>query len=206
MKRPVCLLTAIVGLAVFASSADAAVPSCTKGGAKLIAMSGKTSVVSIPNRKTEGEDAYGCWIPTGKRFKLFTGLELDETTEWSIVGGRYIGVLRSFMGGVASGGSAAKSWDARKRSVVHDARACDGIVENPDEDESGTAGGPWHAVFFNGGGIAYTCANNLISRIADAKGDRLLEPNGTLVTALAVTPGGDRLYYMAGDIAKRLGV
>ena len=61
-------------------------------------------------------------------------------------------------------------------------------------------------MFFNGGGIAYTCAGNMISRIADAKGERSLEPNGTVVTALAVTPKSDGLYYMAGDTAKRLGL
>ena len=49
MKRPACLLAVIVGLAVFASTADAKTPSCTSGGATLLAMSGKTSVVSLPN-------------------------------------------------------------------------------------------------------------------------------------------------------------
>ncbi len=79
-------------------------------------------------------------------------------------------------------------------------------MEDPDDEESGTAGGPRNAVFFRGGGIAYTCAGNMISHIADAKGDRLLEPNGTTVTSLAVTPSGDRLYYMAGETAKTVGV
>jgi hypothetical protein len=55
-------------------------------------------------------------------------------------------------------------------------------------------------------GVEYTCAGNLISRVADAKGARLLEPNGTVVTALAVTTKGDRLYYTAGDAAKGIGV
>jgi hypothetical protein len=205
MKRPVALLAALVGLAVIAPSADAAAPKCTRGGAEVLATSGKTSVVSVTSRSSR-QAAYGCWIPNGKRFQLFGNLEIDEATEWSIVGGRYIGVLRTFMGGVASGGSAAKSWDARKRAVVHDARKCDGIVENPDEEESGTAGGPWNAMFFRGGGIAYTCANNMISHIADAKGERLLEPNGTVVTSFALTPSGDRLYYMAGDTAKSVGL
>ena len=145
------------------------------------------------------EAAYGCWIPTGKRFKLVADLGSDEATEWSIVGGRYIGVLRTLLGGVGGGGTAAKSWDARKRTVVRTAKACDGIVEDPDAEESGTAGGPVHAVFFRGGGIAYTCAGNMISHIADGKGDRLLEPNGTTVTSLAVTPAGDRLYCRRGS-------
>jgi hypothetical protein len=205
MKRPLAVLVALAGLAVIAPSADAAAPSCTRGGATLLAMSGKTSVVSMTS-KSEEEPAYGCWIPTGKRFKLFRDLNIDEATEWSIVEGRYIGVLRTFMGGVASGGSAAKSWDARKRSVVHAPTACDKIVGDPDEEESGTAGGPWNAVFFRGGGVAYTCAGNMISHIADGKGDRELEPNGTTVTSLAVTPAGDRLFYLAGETAKAIGV
>ena len=79
-------------------------------------------------------------------------------------------------------------------------------MEDPDDEESGTAGGPRNAVFFRGGGIAYTCAGNMISHIADAKGDRLLEPNGTTVTSLAVTPSGDRLFYVAGETAKSVGV
>ena len=201
MKRPVALLAALVGLAIIAPSADAAAPKCTRGGAKVLATSGKTSVVSTTSRSNT-QSAYGCWTPTGKRFKLFGNLEIDEATEWSIVGGRYIGVLRAFMGGVASGGTAAKSWDARKGVAVHEARKCDGIVENPDDDESGTAGGPWNVMFFNGGGLAYTCAGNMLSYIADAKGERNLEPNGTVVTSFALTPRGDRLFYLAGDTAK----
>lgn len=204
MNLRVPTLAALAGVAVAASSAHAAAPKCDRGGAKVLAQSGNTSVVSVKSRsKTE---AHGCWIPTGKRFRLFTGLDQDEATEWSIVEGRYIGVLRTFMGGVGGGGSAAKSWDARKRAVVRDARACDNVVEDPDEEESGTAGGPRNVVFFRGGGIAYTCAGNMISRIADAKGERALEPNGTTVTSLAVTPAGDRLYYLAGETAKSVGL
>ena len=201
MNRPVALLAALVGLAVIAPSADAAAPKCTRGGAKVLATSGKTSVVSVTSR-SEAEVAYGCWTPTGKRFKLFGNLEIDEATQWSIVDGRYIGVLRTFMGGVGGGGSAAKSWDARKRVAVHDARSCDGVVENPDQEESGTAGGPSNVMFFHGGGIAYTCVQNMISYIVDAKGERNLEPNGTVVTSFALTPRGDRLFYLAGETAK----
>ena len=29
-----------------------------------------------------------------------------------------------------------------------------------------------------------------------------LEPNGTLVTSFALTPRGDRLFYLAGETAK----
>ncbi len=100
-----------------------------------------------------GPPSFRSWRPLTSRAALGPGLDGDEATEWSIVGG-----------------------------------------------------GPSHAVFFSGGGVAYTCAGNLISRIADAKGDRLLEPNGTVVTALAVTTKGDRLYYTAGDAAKGIGV
>jgi hypothetical protein len=206
MKCPAAVLAALAGLAVATSSAHAAAPKCDRGGAKVLAWSGNTSVVSVTVRSRDEEDAYGCWLPTGKRFRLFANVGSDENTQWSIVGGRYIGVVRTFMGGVGGGGSAAKSWDARKRSVVHDARACDNIVEDPDQEESGTAGGPLNVVFFRGGGIAYTCAGNMISRIADAKGERALEPNGTTVTSLAVTPTGDRLFYMVGETAKSVGV
>ena len=57
-------------------------------------------------------------------------------------------------------------------------------------------------MFFNRGGIAYTCAGNMISYIVDAKGERNLEPNGTVVTSFALTPRGDRLFYLAGETAK----
>ena len=205
MKRPVALLAALVGLAIIAPSADAAAPKCTRGGAKVLATSGKTSVVSITSRSNK-ESAYGCWTPTGKRFKLFGNLEIDEATEWSIVGGRYIGVLRSLHGRRRQRRDRRQELGCAQGCRRSRARKCDGIVENPDDDESGTAGGPWNVMFFNGGGLAYTCAGNMLSYIADAKGERNLEPNGTVVTSFAVTPRGDRLFYLAGDTAKSIGV
>jgi hypothetical protein len=46
----------------------------------------------------------------------------------------------------------------------------------------------------------------MLSYIVDSKGERSLEPNGTVVTSFALTPRGDRLFYLAGETAKSIGV
>ncbi len=57
------------------------------------------------------------------------------------------------------------------------------------------------AVFFHGGGIAYTCWGHV--HLADGRGDRELEPAGTRVTQLGISRNGhgtaERLYYMVDD-------
>ena len=64
----------------------------------MLAVGRSVSVVAItPKRmgKTVPEDkVYGCWVPSGKRFQLFTAYLADETDRFDIVGDRYIGVFR----------------------------------------------------------------------------------------------------------------
>jgi hypothetical protein len=209
MLRPLALTTTcLAAVLAIAPMAHAATPSCNRGGAKVLAAEGSVSIVSVtPKQKgntVPKDKVYGCWISNGKRFQLFSWYpDSEEETTFDIVGGRYIGVFRIIEEGVA-GNSFANTWDARKRVALHGTAPCNGTQEDPSDDESRF--GPESAVFFNGGGIAYTCAGGTISHIVDAKGDRTLEPDGTQVAALAVTPSGNRLYYFAGDAVKTLEV
>ena len=148
-------------------------------GAKLLAAGGSVRVVSVKekpqNSETRRERIYGCWTSTGRRFTLFQardfGLDSIERDHYEIVDGRYIGAIRHFEGGVSESLTAA-TYDAQKHIAVHDTKPCN-------EVSSGDHYGVNDAVFFNGGGIAYTCWKQ--SRIVDAKGDRELEPAGTHV-------------------------
>ncbi len=84
--------------------------------------------------------------------------------------------------------------------AVHNTKPCD-------DDSSGDFDGVEDAVFFHGGGMAYACSKQ--AHIADAHGDRLLEPAGTHVTQLAVARDssqgfGDRLYYLVSETPKSL--
>ena len=203
MNRAVALL--LFAVAVLAAATPAHAAATKRCGGRVLAASGNTSVVVItPKAKKKSavvpkDHVYGCYA--GRTFALFTTYVDDETNRWTIVGGRYIGDLRTLEGGV-QGQGVANTWDARKRVALYGSDGCNNVPLDPDNDE--TYYGPDAAVFFNGGGMAYTCRG--ASHIVDAKGDRLLEPAGTEVTGLAVTPGGDRLYYLAGDTAKSLAV
>ena len=73
MKRPVSMLAALAGLAVVASSADAAAPKCTRGGAKVLALSGNTSVVSITSAKREER-------PTAAGYRPASGSSSSRTS------------------------------------------------------------------------------------------------------------------------------
>lgn len=202
MIRPSLLLTALLAVfAVLVPTAHAASKSCTRDGAALLAASGKVRIVSVKekprNSESRRERVYGCWTTTGRRFTLFLardfGLDLIERDHFEIIGGRYIGAIRDFEGGVSESQTAA-TWDAQKHKAAHDTEPCD-------EVSSGDFSGVDDAVFFHNGGIAYTCFKQ--ARIVDGKGDRELEPAGTNVTQLAVSANShnftERLYYTVNE-------
>jgi hypothetical protein len=205
MIRSTLIVTSLIGLLVIAAPAQAAPPSCQREGAKLLAASGSARVVSVKqkpkNSETRRDRIYGCWTTTGRRFTLFVqrdfGLDLIERADIEIVDGRYIGVVRNFEGGVSVSQTAA-TWDAAKRVALHDSAACDKV-------DTGDFSGVEDAVFFHAGGMAYACGG---LRIADAKGDRELEPAGAQVTQLAISRRhlglGERLYWTAGTTLKSL--
>jgi hypothetical protein len=195
MKRTA--LVALVALAVIAPTASAAAPSCSRGGAKLLAADGDVRVVSVARKPRNAESRrdliLGCRVRTGRRFVMFTsrdfGLDLIERDAFTIVGRRYIGFIRDFEGGASESQSAA-TFDVVTRKKLHDTQPCDAV-------DRGDFGGIDDAVFLPRGGIAYAC-NQL--RIADAKGDRQLEPPGTDVRNLAVSLNAHnfnaRLYWL----------
>src|SRR4051794_30016398 len=202
MTRPLLLLTSVLALfAITTSAAQAAAPSCTRDGGKLLAAGGSVRIVSVKQKpqssETRRDRVYGCWTSTGRRFTLFTsrdfGLDSIERDHYEIIDGRYIGAIRLFEGGVSESRTAA-TWDARRHAAVRTTKHCEQV-------SSGDFSGVEDAVFFHGGGIAYTCWQQ--SRIVDAKGDRVLEPTGSRVTQLAVSRNssffGERLYYTVGD-------
>ena len=203
MIRPIAALTlALIALAVPSLAEGAASPkSCQREGATLLAASGKVRVVSVKEKpqhsETRRDRIYGCWTSTGRRFTLFQsrdfGLDSIERDHYEIVDGRYIGAIREFEGGVSESRVAA-TWDAQKHVAVRNTKPCD-------EVSSGDFYGVEDAVFFHGGGIAYTCWKQ--SRIVDGKGDRELEPTGTRVSQLAVSKNahgfGERLYYSVDE-------
>jgi hypothetical protein len=194
MKRPLLLLTSLLALLAVAAPAQAA-PSCTRDGAKLLAADGRVRVVSVKEKaqhsETRRERVYGCWTTSGRRFTLFLsrdfGLDSIERDHFEIVDGRYIGAIRDFEGGASESRTAA-TFDAQKHVGVHDELPCD-------KPEVGDSTGVEEAVFFKGGGIAYTCFQQE-AHIVDAKGNRRIEDTAA---NLAVTPDGDRLYYTVDD-------
>jgi hypothetical protein len=205
MRHPLLLLLAAVAVLAATTPAHAAAKkSCTSGGARILASDGGLSVVSITPKERHGDQpqdiVYGCANASGKRFKLFSAFLDEESDTWSLLGGRYIGVFREISEGV-SGQSFGTTWDASKHRALYETKSCDNVQIDPSSDENPS--GPDVVVFFRGGGMAYSCINSFI---VDAKGNRPLEPAGTAVTGLAVTPDGGRLYYLVGDVAKSMTV
>jgi len=207
MIRPFAVAASLIALfAVAPAAAQAAPKSCQREGAKLLAASGSVRVVSVrekaQNAETRRDRIYGCWTSTGRRFTLFLqrdfGLDLIERADIDIVDRRYIGVIRDFEGGASESRTAA-TWDAQKHAALRNSKPCD-------EVSSGDFGGVEDAVFFKGGGLAYSCAGGL--RISDNKGDRELEPAGAKVSRLAVSASnrnfGPRLYWAADATLKSL--
>jgi hypothetical protein len=207
MIRPIALVTSLLAaLAVAPTVAQAAPKSCQRDGAKLLAASGSTRVVSVKekaqNSETRRDRLYGCWTPTGRRFTLFLqrdfGLDLIERADIEIVDGRFIGIIRTFEGGVSESRTAA-TWDAQKHVAVRNSKPCD-------EVSAGDFSGVEDAAFFKNGGLAYSCNGGL--RISDNQGDRELEPQGAKVMQLAVSGNNrgfsPRLYWTADTTLKSL--
>ena len=204
MSRPIAVLTSVVALLAVAAPAQAA-KSCQREGGKLLAANGSARVVSVAERpqgrETRRDRIYGCWTSTGRRFTLFVerdfGDDLISRREIEIVDGRFIGVIRNFEGGVSLSRSAA-TWDAQRHRAVQDSEPCNNV-------SSGDFVGVEDAAFFRNGGLAYSCGR---LRIADARGDRELEPAGTRVSHLGVAANmegfGERLYWTANDVVKSL--
>jgi hypothetical protein len=203
MIRPIAVLTTLAALAIAAPAQ--AVKSCQREGGKLLAASGSARVVSVSERRqgreTRRDRVYGCWTSTGRRFTLFVerdfGDDLITRRKIEIVDGRYIGVIQHFEGGVSESRRAG-TWDAQLHRAVHGTEPCNNV-------SFGDFVGVQDAAFFHGGGIAYSCGR---LRIADARGDRELEPAGTRVSHLAVAGNmhgfSERLYWTANDVLKSL--
>lgn len=187
------LLLLLPVLLVFAAPAAAA-PSCTRGGAKLLAASGSVRIVSLKARRgrteTRHDRVLGCRISTGRRFTMFEAVDHgdDEIRRdtFTIVGGRYAGVFTDFEGGTGDSFTAA-TYDVVKRRRLHTTSACDADEDGVDE-----------AVFLRNGAMAYACGQ---LRVADGKGDRQIEAAG--VTQLAVS-AGSRVYWTVNETVKSL--
>jgi hypothetical protein len=202
MNRVLPFVLPILAALALAAPAQAASHSCTRGGATQLAAVGSARVVSVKLKlemtETRRDRIYGCWAPTGRRFTMFeahdNGEDLIERDDIQIVDGRYAGVVRDFEGGVSESQTAA-IWDLKTRHKKHDSKVCD-------EQDGPDFSGPDDAVFLPGGGMAYACDQ---LRIADAKGDRQLEPLGSMVTNVAVAfrshGFGARLYWFNGATA-----
>ncbi len=200
MTRPIAIVASLIAFLAVAAPAEAA-KSCQREGAKLLAADGRVRVVSVKERaqnsETRRDRIYGCWTTTGRRFTMFLqrdfGLDLISRAQFEIVDGRYIGVIQQFEGGVSESLTAG-TWDAQNHRAVHDSKPCD-------EVSAGDTYGVLDAVFFRGGGMAYTCWGHV--HLADGQGDRELEPAGTRVTQLGISRNGhgtaERLYYMVDD-------
>jgi hypothetical protein len=176
-----------------------------RDGAKLLAAAGSVRVVSVEekprNSETRRSRVYGCRSTDGRRFTLFLsrdfGLDLIQRDAFTIVDGRYAGVISDFEGGVSESRTAAV-YDTKTRRRIHASTPCDSV-------DTGDFSGVEDAVFFDGGGLAYACGR---LRIADGKGDRELEPAGTDVSHLAVAENTfgfrPRLYWTASGTLKSL--
>jgi hypothetical protein len=201
-NRHIALLIAATAATLAASALAAAVavaaPSCGRGGGRVLAVSATTRVIAIAQRprggETRRERIFACRVPTGQRFALSYAVRLpvgmgEEDNSFTIVGDRYIGVIRSF-GGFEVGRTSAAVYDARTASKLHDTGRCS--THNLAPGAAASITGIVDAVFLPRGGLAYSCGR---LRIADTRGDRQLEPPGTDVRALAVAHDRPRLYW-----------
>jgi hypothetical protein len=205
------VLVATAAFVVAACTAPVAVgatESCTRGGAKLVAASGKTRVLRRKLRprldgETRREAVLACWAPTGKRKTLVLerefGDDLAMRTTIEIVGGRYVGVLVRTTGGEVEDIS-AELWDAKRQRKLHTTEACD-------TDPFGETTGIADVVFLPGGGMAFACQRLLLFRRASSRTAEELEPAGTRVGFLAVGGGSDgsfiRLYWTRDGITPK---
>jgi hypothetical protein len=204
MKRLLLLLPVLL---LFAAPAAQAAPSCTRDGAKLLAASGSVRVVSMKDQRGKTETRHdrvlGCRSSTGRRFTMFESVDHGEDSiqhdTLTIYGNRYVGVDTTIEGG-ASLDRRAATYDTNARKRLHTTQPCDAF-------DRGDVGGIVDVVFFKNGAMAYACDQ---LRIADGKGDRQLEPQGTTVGRLAVSGTnmdfGPRLYWTANGTVKSLDV
>jgi hypothetical protein len=203
MKR----LLLVPVLLLFAAPAAQAAPSCTRDGAKLLAASGSVRVVSVKDQRGKTETRHdrvlGCRTSNGRRFTMFESVDHGEDSiqhdTLTIYGNRYVGVDTTIEGG-ASLDRRAATYDTNARKRLHTTQSCDAF-------DRGDVGGIVDVVFFKNGAMAYACDQ---LRIADGKGDRQLEPQGTTVGRLAVSGTnmdfGPRLYWTANGTVKSLDV
>ena len=164
-------VAAQAAMALSPASADARTPKCTRG-AKLVAASATVRIVRVKLQAGAGEryeKLLGCRTSNGRRFTLLYESEVPDelytSTEFTIVGDRYIGATSRFSGAVRDGAS-AMVWDARKRRLIHTSHSnC--------RPSSGSLG-IYDAVFLPRGAMAYRCAAEGLF-LADANGDQRLE-------------------------------
>ncbi|HEV2770501.1 MAG TPA: hypothetical protein VGV40_09990 [Solirubrobacteraceae bacterium] len=198
------LVTAAV--AALTAAAPARAPSCLRAGAKLIAADGPVRVVRIArpttSQRTRIDSIVACWAPTGQRATIIReedfGDDLRTSTRIEPVGGRWVGVIVHYEGGVSESRKAIV-FDARRRQRVHDSRACDG--------ERGDRSGIDDAAFLPDGGLAFSCYRLLVFADWRTGTPRELEPPGSDVRNLAVARHHEdfqaRLYWtlVAGETA-----
>jgi hypothetical protein len=173
-----------------AAPARAAARSCTRGGATTVAAEDGESVVAVkatPKGDYLTDRLYACAGSTGRRVYLFSSTRRDserpEYDTYTFIDDRHVGVTASISFGIGSTYTAAV-YDLRSGKRTHTTGPCDQY------QLSDTASGPDEVVFLPRGGIAYSCGT---LRIADAQGDRELEPAGSAVSHLAY--GNGRLYW-----------
>lgn len=204
MTAAVALLS--IAAAVAPSPAAAAKKkSCTRGDAKLEAVSGDVRVVRATGKRqstheTRRENLYACWAKTGKRIlinaEVDSGLDNIASTRVEIVQERYVGVAATNTGGVSES-TVARVYDARKSKRLHTSAECDKV-------DLGDFGGVEDVAFLDGGGMAMTCRRLLVYRNATAPLETL-EPAGTDVRQIGVSrytrSFGQRLFWtvLTGD-------
>ena len=162
-----------------------------------MAASGSVRIVRVKLAADAGEryeKLLGCRTTNGRRFTLLYEAEVPDalymSTEFTIVGGRYIGV-RSRFNGVNIDGTSAMVWDSRKRRLLHSS-------DNTCEPDAGPvmSVGVHEAVFLPRGALAYRCESGLY--LADANGLRQLEPREANARYLGVSAARyhTRLYWI----------
>ena len=141
---PILILAAAALAGTTAASAPAAkAPSCTRGGAAVIASSTDVRVVRLAMRKqsrfeTRREHVLACWVKTGKRVtvarEVDNGLDNIARTRVEINGGRFVGVREHNEGGVSES-IVARVYDARTQKLLHTSSEC----EKVDQGDFGVA-------------------------------------------------------------------
>jgi hypothetical protein len=168
--------------------------SCARQGDALVAAGRRVHVVRrrLARRfeRTRHELA-ACWTPTGRRTRLgiesqSAGAEVVIDMEVDLVDDRYVGVVRHEMAGAGEARTAA-IYDARTGRELHNTSACLG--------QRGRFEGISEVVFFNSGGLAFTCNRLLVFRRASSQTAEQIEPFGTFVESLGISTGGGVLYW-----------